>query len=62
MIMACCLRVLVPRSLISPLIWAHGRHKLLQRACRSCGENIVDDGIIGPVTRSVIQAQINGPC
>lgn len=33
---------------------ARQAHKLLQRACRSCGENIVDDGILGPVTRAVI--------
>lgn len=29
-------------------------HKLLQRACRSCGENILDDGLIGPVTRRTL--------
>lgn len=29
-------------------------HKLLQRACRACGENILDDGLIGPVTRRTL--------
>lgn len=29
-------------------------HKLLQRACRACGKEIADDGIIGPVTRATV--------
>ncbi len=33
---------------------ARQAHKLLQRACRACGENILDDGIIGPLTRRVL--------
>lgn len=33
---------------------ARQAHKLLQRACRACGANVTDDGILGPVTRTVI--------
>ena len=31
-------------------------HKLLQRACRSCGFAIVDDGMIGPGTLKAVNA------
>ena len=30
-------------------------HRLLQRACRACGEHVDADGILGPVTRAAIE-------
>lgn len=30
-------------------------HKVLQRACRAAGKPIVDDGLLGPVTRAAIE-------
>ena len=29
------------------IIWAHGKRTSCCSVCRSCGENIVDDGVIG---------------
>ncbi len=31
-------------------------HKVLQRACRACGNDIADDGILGPITRETANA------
>lgn len=33
---------------------AHQAHKLLQRACRACDAPVVDDGVLGPVTRKAV--------
>lgn len=30
--------------------------KLLQRALRSCGAHVADDGILGPLTKQAVQA------
>lgn len=29
-------------------------HKVLQRACRACGRPLIDDGLLGPATRSAV--------
>ena len=31
-------------------------HKLLQRSLRSCGRQVADDGILGPITRGAVLA------